>query len=101
MCEQGRPQQRACDIKLAEQAGFDFAIMSDRYSPWLDSRAHSPSTWSVLGAAAWPATTLPHDLGHCPIRRYHPAVVAQKAATRQLLAGTERACQRFLKFDPV
>jgi len=40
------------DVALAEQAGFDFAVISDHYFPWLDSQGHSPYAWSVLGAAA-------------------------------------------------
>jgi alkanesulfonate monooxygenase SsuD/methylene tetrahydromethanopterin reductase-like flavin-dependent oxidoreductase (luciferase family) len=52
MCEQAGPQQLVRDVTLAEQAGFDFAVISDHYSPWLDSRGHSPYAWTVLGAGA-------------------------------------------------
>lgn len=37
MCEQAGPKQRVRDVGLAEEAGFDFAVMSDRYSPWLEA----------------------------------------------------------------
>jgi G6PDH family F420-dependent oxidoreductase len=49
---------------------------------------HSPYTWSVLGAAAWATDRIPlMTYVTCPTFRYHPAVVAQKAATVQLLSN--------------
>jgi len=87
MCEQAGPKQLVRDVKLAEDAGFDFAVISDHYFPWLDSQGHSPYAWSVLGAAAQATDHIPlMTYVTCPIRRYHPAVVAQKAATMQLLS---------------
>jgi G6PDH family F420-dependent oxidoreductase len=87
MCEQAGPKQLVRDVALAEQAGFDFAVISDHYFPWLDSQGHSPYAWSVLGAAAQTTDVIPlMTYVTCPIRRYHPAVVAQKAATMQLLS---------------
>jgi G6PDH family F420-dependent oxidoreductase len=87
MCEQAGPKQLVRDVALAEQAGFDFAVISDHYSPWLESQGHSPYAWSVLGAAAQATDRIPlMTYVTCPIRRYHPAVVAQKAATMQLLS---------------
>jgi G6PDH family F420-dependent oxidoreductase len=87
MCEQAGPKQLVRDVGLAEEAGFDFAVISDHYSPWLDSQGHSPYAWSVLGAAAQATDHIPlMTYVTCPIRRYHPAVVAQKAATMQLLS---------------
>jgi G6PDH family F420-dependent oxidoreductase len=86
-CEQVGPKQLVRDVKLAEEAGFDFAVISDHYFPWLDSQGQSPYAWSVLGAAAQATARIPlMTYVTCPIRRYHPAVVAQKAATRQLLS---------------
>src|SRR5579862_9606101 len=87
MCEQAGPKQLVRDVVLAEEAGFDFAVISDHYFPWLESQGHSPYAWSVLGAAA--AMTEHIELMiyvTCPIKRYHPAVVAQKAATVGLLS---------------
>src|SRR5258708_4997956 len=87
MCEQSGPKQLVRDVALAEEAGFDFAVISDHYFPWLDSKGHSPSGWSVLGAAAQAPERIPlMPYVTCRIRRYHPAVVAQKAATMQLLS---------------
>ena len=52
MCEQSRPDQLVDDVVLAEEAGFDFSVISDHYQPWLDEQGHSPYAWSILGAAA-------------------------------------------------
>ena len=48
MTEQSGPRALVRHAPLAEDAGFDFAVMSDHYSPWLDAQAHSPYAWSVL-----------------------------------------------------
>jgi G6PDH family F420-dependent oxidoreductase len=87
MGEQSSPRDLVEDVVLAEKAGFDFAVISDHYFPWLDEMGHSPYTWSVLGAAAWATERIPlMTYVTCPTFRYHPAVVAQKAATVQLLS---------------
>ena len=52
------------------------------------AQGHSPYAWSVLGAAAQATERIPlMTYVTCPILRYHPAVVAQKAATVQILSG--------------
>jgi G6PDH family F420-dependent oxidoreductase len=87
MGEQSAPRDLVDDVVAAEAAGFDFAVISDHYSPWLDEMGHSPYTWSVLGAAAWATKRIPlMTYVTCPTFRYHPVVVAQKAATVQLLS---------------
>jgi G6PDH family F420-dependent oxidoreductase len=88
MCEQTEARQLVEDVVTAEQAGFDLAVISDHYFPWLDEMGHSPYAWSVLGAAAWATERIPlMTYVTCPTFRYHPAVVAQKAATIQSLSG--------------
>ncbi|GAA1936120.1 LLM class F420-dependent oxidoreductase [Microbacterium aoyamense] len=71
----------------AEEVGFDFEVSSDHFSPWLTSQGHSPYAWSMLGAVAH-ATSRVELMTYvtCPTMRYHPAIVAQKAATLQDLA---------------
>ena len=88
MCEQSRPDRLVRDLVAAEEAGFDFSVISDHFQPWLDEQGHSAYAWSVLGAAAQ-ATERIGLMSYvtCPILRYHPAVVAQKAATVQILSG--------------
>ncbi len=87
MCEQSGPKELVSDVQEAEAAGFDFAVISDHYFPWLDEMGHSPYAWTVLGAAA-NATERIELMTYvtCPIKRYHPAVVAQKAATVAILS---------------
>jgi G6PDH family F420-dependent oxidoreductase len=88
MCEQSRPDALVRDIQGAERAGFDFSVISDHYQPWLASQGHSGYAWAILGAAAAVTERIPlMTYVTCPILRYHPAVVAQKAATIQILSG--------------
>lgn len=87
MCEQAGPRQLVRDVVRAEEAGFDFAVISDHYNPWLDEQGHSPYAWSVLGAVAHATERIPlMTYVTTPTVRYHPAVVAQKAATVALLS---------------
>jgi G6PDH family F420-dependent oxidoreductase len=87
MGEQAGPKQLVADAIRAEDAGYDFIAASDHFSPWLEEQGHSPYVWAVLGAIA----QVTERIGlmtyvTCPTMRYHPAVVAQKAATIQLLS---------------
>lgn len=87
MGEQAGPRQLVRDAVRAEEVGFDFLAASDHYNPWLEEQGHSPFTWSVLGAVA--EATQAIDLMTyvtCPTMRYHPAMIAQQAATIQLLS---------------
>jgi G6PDH family F420-dependent oxidoreductase len=88
MCEQSGPAELVSDAVAAERAGFDFEVISDHYFPWLDAQGHAPNAWPVLGAVAH-ATERVELMTYvtCPILRYHPAVVAQQAATVGLLSG--------------
>lgn len=87
MTEQAGPRALVEHVVGAERAGFDFSVTSDHYFPWLDSQGHAPYAWSVLGAAAQATSRIPlMTYVTCPTTRYHPAVVAQKAATMQLLS---------------
>ena len=87
MCEQRGPKDLVREAVRAEQAGFDFAVISDHYHPWLEEQGQSPYAWSVLGAVAERTERMDlMTMVTCPIVRYHPALVAQKAATVQLLS---------------
>jgi G6PDH family F420-dependent oxidoreductase len=87
MTEQAGPNQLVDDVVRAEAAGFDFSVTSDHYFPWLAEQGHAPNAWSVLGAAARATSRIPlMTYVTCPTVRYHPAVVAQQAATVQLLS---------------
>src|SRR5947209_5469765 len=52
MSEEHGPIALVRNAQRAEKAGFDFAAISDHFSPWLDEQAHAPLAWSVLGAVA-------------------------------------------------
>jgi G6PDH family F420-dependent oxidoreductase len=87
MSEEHDPRELVAIARRSEEAGFDFLVASDHYHPWVPEQRHSPYAWSVLGAAA--AVTERIELATlvtCPIVRYHPAIVAQKAATVALLS---------------
>jgi alkanesulfonate monooxygenase SsuD/methylene tetrahydromethanopterin reductase-like flavin-dependent oxidoreductase (luciferase family) len=63
---------------LADEAGFTAAMCSDHFHPWSDRQGQSGYSWSWLGAALQ-ATHM--SFGTLCAPRYHPAVVAQAAAT--------------------
>jgi G6PDH family F420-dependent oxidoreductase len=88
MTEQSGPKDLVSYAVGAEEAGFDFAVSSDHFFPWLDELGHSPNAWVTLGAVAQATSRIPlMTYVTCPIMRYRPAVVAQQAATLQLLSG--------------
>lgn len=81
------PTELVRQAERAEQAGFDFVEMSDHFHPWLDNQGHSPFAWTVLGTIAARTDRIGLATGvTCPILRYHPAIVAQAAATTALLS---------------
>ena len=56
------------------------AWSSDHFSPWSERQGESGFAWSWLGAALQ-ATSMPYGVVNAPGQRYHPAIVAQAAAT--------------------
>ncbi len=87
MTEQSGPRELVDYAGAAEGAGFDFEVMSDHYFPWLDEQGHAGYAWSMMGAVTQVTERVElMTYVTCPIMRYHPAVVAQKAATIGLLS---------------
>jgi G6PDH family F420-dependent oxidoreductase len=87
MSEEHGPASLVRNAKRAEQAGFDFTAISDHFFPWLDEQGHAPLAWSVLGAVANATRRIGLMTAvTCPIMRYHPAIIAQGAATLGLLS---------------
>ena len=78
--EQHAPSKLLEYVRLAEQAGFTAAMCSDHFHPWIEQQGQSGFTWSWLGAAL-EATRLPFGCVNAPGWRYHPAIIAQAAAT--------------------
>src|SRR5690606_38868101 len=88
MSEEHGPADLVRNAVGAEQAGFAFAAISDHFSPWIEEQGHAPLAWSVLGAIAGATQRIGLMTAvTCPIMRYHPAIVAQAAATMGVLSG--------------
>jgi G6PDH family F420-dependent oxidoreductase len=86
-CEEHGPRFLVNTARQAEEAGFRAVLISDHFHPWTDRQGESPFVWSVVGAIGT-ATALRVTTGvTCPTVRIHPAVIAQAAATSQLLLG--------------
>jgi len=86
-CEGNPPKDLVRQAVAAEEAEFDFLVISDHYHPWLTSQSHSAFAWSVLGAVAQATDRIElATMVTCPIMRYHPAIVAQMAATVAVLS---------------
>src|ERR671910_2280012 len=74
----------------AEEAGFEFAMISDHFHPWTDAQGQSPFVWSMIGAIAQVCDLPVTTAVTCPTVRTHPAIVAQAAATVAVLLGEGR-----------
>ena len=82
--EQLGPDRLLDYVTMAEEAGFDAAMSSDHFYPWSDDQGESGFAWSWLGAAMQ-ATAVPFGVVCAPGQRYHPAIIAQAAATLQVM----------------
>jgi len=84
--EQYRPEELLDYAVTAEQAGFDSVEASDHFHPWAE-KGQACFVWTWLGAVAARTRSIMLGTGvTCPIIRYHPAIVAQAAATLACLA---------------
>jgi G6PDH family F420-dependent oxidoreductase len=81
------PKELIRQAVLAERAGFDFVEMSDHFHPWVEAQGHSAFTWSLLPAIAMKTERIGLVTGvTCPSMRYHPAIIAQAAATMAIIS---------------
>jgi len=78
--EQFAPSELLKLVMLAEEAGFDAIHSSDHFFPWSERQGQSGHSFCWLGAAMQ-ASRLPFSVVCAPGPRYHPAVIAQAAAT--------------------
>lgn len=78
--EQIPPSRLLKSIVRAEQAGFTGGMSSDHFAPWSVRQGESGFAWSFLGAAL-ASTSLPFGVVNAPGQRYHPAIIAQAAAS--------------------
>ncbi|GLZ14421.1 LLM class F420-dependent oxidoreductase [Actinomadura sp. NBRC 104425] len=84
-CEEHGPAELIRQARLAEEAGFEALWISDHFHPWLDEQGHSPFVWSVIGALSQTVSLPVTTAATCPTVRMHPAIVAQAAATSQVM----------------
>jgi coenzyme F420-dependent glucose-6-phosphate dehydrogenase len=83
--EQYPPSSLVRQAFESERAGFDGLNVSDHFQPWWDP-GHSGQAWTLLGAIGQATDRIPIGTGvTAPVHRYHPAVVAQFAATLEEL----------------
>jgi coenzyme F420-dependent glucose-6-phosphate dehydrogenase len=82
--EQFRPDRLLRLVQAAESAGFDAAMCSDHWAPWSERQGESGFAWSWLGAALQ-STSLSFGIVNAPGQRYHPAIIAQAAATLSVM----------------
>lgn len=78
--EQFGPGDLLSLVQRADRAGFACAMCSDHFQPWSAEQGHSGHAWTWLGSAM-ATTPIPFGVVTCPFGRYHPAVIAQAAAT--------------------
>jgi G6PDH family F420-dependent oxidoreductase len=87
-CEEYAPAELLAQARRAEEAGFEGLWISDHYHPWTDEQGESAFVWSMIGALSQVTERVPITTGvTCPTLRIHPAVIAQAAATSQVLLG--------------
>ena len=80
--EEHPPSDLVRFARLAEDAGFPHALISDHFHPWVDAQGHSPFVWGTLGGIAERTERLRVGTGvTCPMIRTHPAIIAHAAAT--------------------
>lgn len=82
--EQFAPDELLHYALLAEQAGFEGIHSSDHFHPWSSSQGQSAFTFAWMGAVLQ-ATSIPCGMICAPGQRYHPAIVAQAAATLEVM----------------
>jgi coenzyme F420-dependent glucose-6-phosphate dehydrogenase len=86
--EQWQPEELVEHARLAEKAGFDMAVVSEHFHPWVDDASASGFAFATIAAMAEATSTLEFATGvTTPLFRYHPGVVAQAAATLDRLSG--------------
>ena len=86
--EQWQPEELVEHAVLAENAGFDMVVVSEHFHPWVDDESASGFAFSTIGAMARATRRIEFATGvTTPLWRYHPAVVAQAAATLDRLSN--------------
>ncbi len=85
MFEQFHPTDLLRYARQAEDAGFSAVMASDHFQPWTPQQGQSAFAWAWLGAVG-AQTNLRLGTGvTAPGFRYHPAILAQAAATLEAM----------------
>jgi G6PDH family F420-dependent oxidoreductase len=85
--EQWQPEELVTHAVLAEAVGFDMLVVSEHFHPWVDDRSASGFAFATIGAMAAVTDHIQFATGvTTPLFRYHPAVIAQAAATLDRLS---------------
>lgn len=85
MFEQFHPTDLLKYSQVAEQNGFTSVMASDHFHPWTPEQGESAYVWSWLGALG-ATTNMRFGTGVTPPGfRYHPAIIAQAAATLEAM----------------
>ena len=85
MLEQFHPTEAVALTALAEEHGFSGCMAADHFQPWVPQQGQASCVWNVLTAVG---ERTRGDMGPgvtCPSFRFHPAMVAQAAATLEAM----------------
>ncbi len=86
--EQFQPEEIVNQAVTAEAVGFDGVMISEHFHPWVDDHSASGFAFSTLGAIAVKTTHINLMTAvTAPLFRFHPAVIAQAAATIDRLSN--------------
>jgi coenzyme F420-dependent glucose-6-phosphate dehydrogenase len=86
--ESYQPEDLLEQAVQAEQAGFDVVTGADHFHPWVDDASAASFVWTWFGAVAQATSRVELATSvTAPLFRYHPALVAQAAATVDRLSG--------------
>jgi len=83
--EQFHPREIIDHCVLAEEHGFRGVMAADHFQPWVPAQGEAAFVWNVLAALG---ERTEGDMGPgvtCPGFRFHPAIVAQAAATQEAM----------------
>jgi G6PDH family F420-dependent oxidoreductase len=84
--EEHPPSDLVRHAAMAEEHGFEYALISDHFHPWTERQGESSFVWTVIGAIVGATRRLRLGTGvTCPMIRIHPAIVAQASATAAAL----------------
>jgi G6PDH family F420-dependent oxidoreductase len=85
MLEQFAPGEAVALTAYAEEHGFSGCMAADHFQPWVPAQGQASFVWNVLTAVG---ERTRGDMGPgvtCPSFRFHPAIVAQAAATLEAM----------------